>query len=180
MSPKLSKLQQLLPLLVFLITTTLASTLNPPVLPLAVRNPYLSLWYNSRLAPFEDWPQFWTGSHIGVGILARVASTKNVYPLLGRPQDALDPESSAYNISLPEFLGHQYTADATSLKYRLEGGTVDVELLWTSPITGEDIRRQSIPASYLEIKVNGTSLDVDIYVDVNGSGFTFPCCEGWC
>ena len=60
MSSKLSKLQQLL-LPLIILTSTLASTLKPPILPLAVRNPYLSLWYNSRLAPFEDWPQFWTG-----------------------------------------------------------------------------------------------------------------------
>lgn len=41
-----------------------ASTLTPPVLPLIVRNPYLSTWVRSRHAPWEEWPIFWTGDHV--------------------------------------------------------------------------------------------------------------------
>ena len=43
-----------------------ASTLTPNVLPLIVRNPYLSTWlYNARDAPWENWPMFYTGAHVG-------------------------------------------------------------------------------------------------------------------
>lgn len=43
-----------------------ASTLTPPVLPLLVRNPYLSLWLgNARGEPWEEWPMFYTGARVG-------------------------------------------------------------------------------------------------------------------
>ena len=42
-----------------------ASKLNPPVLPLIVRNPYLSLWLNdAREEPWKRWPIFWTGHEV--------------------------------------------------------------------------------------------------------------------
>jgi hypothetical protein len=69
-----------------------ASRLTPPVLPLIVRNPYLSCWLgNAREAPWNKWPMFWTGDEIGFGVLAGVPDSKKVYPLLGRPQDSLLP-----------------------------------------------------------------------------------------
>lgn len=41
------------------------STLTPPVLPLIVRNPYLSTWLgNAREEPWHKWPIFWTGSEV--------------------------------------------------------------------------------------------------------------------
>jgi hypothetical protein len=43
-----------------------ASKLTPNVLPLIVRNPYLSTWLsNARDVPWEHWPMFWTGAHVG-------------------------------------------------------------------------------------------------------------------
>jgi len=42
-----------------------ASTLTPPVLPLIVRNPYLSTWLqNAREEPWSKWPMFWTGAEV--------------------------------------------------------------------------------------------------------------------
>jgi hypothetical protein len=42
-----------------------ASTLTPPVLPLIVRNPYLSTWLgNARDVPWKKWPMFWTGQEV--------------------------------------------------------------------------------------------------------------------
>lgn len=44
-----------------------ASTLQPPVLPLIVRNPYLSTWLqNAREDPWSKWPMFWTGADVCV------------------------------------------------------------------------------------------------------------------
>ncbi len=41
------------------------STLTPPVLPLIVRNPYLSTWLqDAREAPWARWPMFWTGQEV--------------------------------------------------------------------------------------------------------------------
>lgn len=67
-----------------------ASRLTPPVLPLIVRNPYLSTWLNdARGNPWESWPMFWTGEHVGFSILARVPHQQTAYPLLGRSHDSL-------------------------------------------------------------------------------------------
>lgn len=41
------------------------STLTPPVLPLIVRNPYLSVWLgNARDDPWSKWPIFYTGEEV--------------------------------------------------------------------------------------------------------------------
>ncbi len=42
-----------------------ASRLTPPVLPLIVRNPYLSAWLgDARASPWNKWPMFWTGEEV--------------------------------------------------------------------------------------------------------------------
>ena len=42
-----------------------ASKLTPPVLPLIVRNPYLSAWLgDARISPWNKWPMFWTGEEV--------------------------------------------------------------------------------------------------------------------
>lgn len=75
------------------------SRLTPPVLPLVVRNPYLSVWLpDARGLPWEKWPIFWTGQEVGLSVLARMPDTATVYPLLGRAQDSLrrsDPRSAS-------------------------------------------------------------------------------------
>lgn len=70
-----------------------SSRLTPPVLPLIVRNPYLSTWLqNARDNPWERWPMFWTGQEIGFSILASLPGERTSFPLLGRPQDSLSKE----------------------------------------------------------------------------------------
>lgn len=89
-----------------------ASSLTPPVLPLVVRNPYLSVWLaNARDEPWLRWPMFYEGEEvlryntalrssekfeltwkylqIGLSVLLSVPESHEVYPLLGRPQDSL-------------------------------------------------------------------------------------------
>lgn len=66
------------------------STLTPPVIPLIVRNPYLSTWLgNARSEPWQKWPIFWTGQEVGLSVLVGVPSSDTVFPLLGRAQDSL-------------------------------------------------------------------------------------------
>jgi hypothetical protein len=44
---------------------TASATLDAPVLPLIVRNPYLSTWLgHARELPWEHWPIFWTGQEV--------------------------------------------------------------------------------------------------------------------
>ncbi|KAL2875520.1 hypothetical protein SGCOL_009289 [Colletotrichum sp. CLE4] len=163
---------RLLSLLVVAATAS-ASTLTPPVLPLIVRNPYLSTWLgNARDAPWEHWPYFWTGSSVGFSVMASVPDSSTVYPLLGRPQDSLPPSSKYYNMSVPSYLGATFDASTTNLTYSIppppgSSAPVKVVLSFLSPITPTSTFRQSIPAAYLTVHAEG-SFDINIYTDVNG------------
>ncbi|KAG9931933.1 glutaminase A, partial [Aureobasidium melanogenum] len=156
-----------------LVSSVAASTLNPPVLPLIVRNPYLSTWLgNARDKPWTKWPMFYTGEEIGFSVLASVPETRHAYPLLGRPQDSLDEDDHTYNISYPVYKGAQYDASVTNLTYHIPSHNsssdhVEIILSFLSPVTPSSTLRQSIPASYLSIHATG-SFDVDLYIDLNG------------
>ncbi|CAG8971483.1 hypothetical protein HYALB_00002067 [Hymenoscyphus albidus] len=150
-----------------------ASSLKPPVLPLTVRNPYISTWLGSaRGLPWEHWPIFWTGQEVGLSLLAAVPKSNRVYPLLGRPQDSLSRSGDTFNVSFPTYLGATFDASTTNLTYEIPGPDetdqpLELTLSFLSPITPTSTLRQSIPASYLTVQVEG-SFNVDIYVDVNG------------
>ncbi|CAK7264107.1 hypothetical protein SEPCBS119000_000830 [Sporothrix epigloea] len=153
------------------------STLTPPVLPLLVRNPYLSIWLTgARNNPWEKWPIFWTGHSVGFSVMASVPATRSVYPLLGRPQDSLSRSDTNFTVAFPEYLGAAFDASTTNLTYLVPGpaaanseaqGVLKVTLSFLSPITPSSTFRQSIPAAYLNVVVDG-DFDIDIYLDLNG------------
>ncbi|KAI0200991.1 DUF1793-domain-containing protein [Astrocystis sublimbata] len=145
-----------------------ASTLTPPVLPLIVRNPYLSIWLpHARDDPWKAWPMFWRGETVGFAVMASIPHSKTVYPLLGRPQDFLDGHSSSYNVSLPQYHGATFDASTTNLTYTIQESDVKITLSFLSPITPTSTLRQALPASYLTCFVEG-STNVSLYIDVNG------------
>ncbi|ORX90922.1 hypothetical protein BCR34DRAFT_581616 [Clohesyomyces aquaticus] len=158
-----------------LASATETSTLKPPVLPLIVRNPYFSTWLgNAREEPWKKWPMFWTGSEVGFGIMASLPDTGAVFPLLGRPQDSLRSDSKQYSLSYPTYKGAKYDASTTNLTYSIpapaklaDADHLEITLSFLSPITPTSTLRQSIPAAYLSVHVEGC-FDVTIYVDVNG------------
>ncbi|KAJ6083066.1 hypothetical protein N7467_007201 [Penicillium canescens] len=147
-----------------------ASSLTPPVLPLIVRNPYLSTWFgDAREAPWKKWPMFYTGEEVGLSLMAQVPSQGAVYPLLGKPHESLSSKES-YKIKYPEYLGHNYDASTTNLTYHIDTGSadpLDITVSFLSPITPSSTLRQSIPASYVTIDVQG-DVEVNIYMDVDG------------
>ncbi|KAH7136087.1 glutaminase A [Dendryphion nanum] len=144
-----------------------ASTLEPPVLPLVVRNPYLSTWLHAREEPWKKWPFFWEGADLGFGVLASLPDSRTVFPLLGRPHDSLKgDEDRGYDIAYPTYDGAKYDASTTNLTYSLPNN-IEIILSFLSPVTPTSTLRQTIPASYLTIYASGSS-DVNIYVDVNG------------
>ncbi|KAI4850881.1 putative glutaminase [Aureobasidium sp. EXF-8845] len=167
------KLQVVAVAVTSLVSSVAASTLNPPVLPLIVRNPYLSTWLgNARDKPWTRWPMFYTGEEMGFSVLASVPETRHAYPLLGRPQDSLDQNDQTYNVSYPVYKGAQYDASVTNLTYHIlsqnsSSDYVEIVLSFLSPVTPSSTLRQSIPASYLSIHATG-NFDVDIYIDLNG------------
>ncbi|KAJ5174657.1 glutaminase [Penicillium canariense] len=148
-----------------------ASTLNPPVLPLIVRNPYLSTWLgNAREAPWAKWPMFYTGEEVGLALMAHVPSQGAVYPLVGKPQDSLASNAEYGQLQYPEYRGHNYDASSTNFTYRIDAATstpVDIIVSFLSPITPTSTLRQSIPASYVTIDVHG-HVDVNVYMEIDG------------
>ncbi|KAH8595633.1 hypothetical protein B0O99DRAFT_622339 [Bisporella sp. PMI_857] len=150
-----------------------ASTLHPPVLPLIVRNPYLSTWLGSaRDLPWDRWPIFWTGQELGLSVLVAVPKSHSVFPLLGRPHDSLPKSGKAFNVSYPNYLGATFDASTTNLTYQVPAGDplqppAEVILSFLSPITPTSTLRQSIPASYMTVHVSG-SFNIDVYIDING------------
>ncbi|KAI1966826.1 hypothetical protein LOZ58_000315 [Ophidiomyces ophidiicola] len=151
-----------------------SSRLKPPVLPLIVRNPYLSTWLgNARGDPWEKWPIFWAGQNMGMSLMAQVPSSKTVYPLLGRPHDSLD-HISPKGLAFPIYTGAFYDASTTNLTYRIpepvqgdKATDLEITLSFLSPITPTSTARQSIPASYVTIYVKG-NIAVNFYMDLNG------------
>jgi len=159
-----------------LVGQSAASKLHPPVLPLTVRNPYLSTWLqNAREEPWTRWPMFWTGEEIGLSVIAGVHGSDIVYPLLGRPQDSLLPvnKHDGYNVSYVTYLGATYDASITNLTYSIPPPSSNyskdavLTISFLSPITPTSTLRQSIPASYLSVHAEG-EFDISIYIDING------------
>lgn len=108
--------------------------------------------------------------------MASTPDTGDVFPLLGRPQDSLGGSHAlGYNVTFPTYLGATFDASTTNLTYSLSTPSVriptNVTLSFLSPITPTSTLRQSLPASYLTVHVEGT-FDVNVYIDVNGEWVT--------
>lgn len=116
-----------------------------------------------------------TSPQLGFSIMAATQGEKQstVYPLLGRPQDSLHG-SNDFAVAFPEYLGVTFDASTTNLTYLIasplaksDADPVRLTLSFLSPITPSSTLRQSLPAAYLNVFVEG-SFDVDLYVDLNG------------
>jgi hypothetical protein len=135
--------------------------LRPPAVPLAVRSPYLSTWMAADL-PAGHWPSFWTGRTTAMTGIARIDGTD--YLFLGAPNIPNHP--------LPRGLVQRsLTLTATRSRYVLEGGGARLTLTFLSPVEPGDLRRQSIPMSYITAEVSSTdgkAHDVSLYFDISG------------
>lgn len=69
---------------------------------------------------------------------------------------------------MPAYAGSSFDASTTNLTYRLgPDDSIKVTLSFLSPITPTSTLRQSLPASYMAVYLDGI-LDVNIYTDVSG------------
>ena len=134
--------------------------IRPPAVPLAVRSPYLSTWMPAdNLA--GTWPSFWTGRTTAMTGIAHIDGVPFLF--LGAP-----------NISGTVLRGmaqRSLTLTATRSQYVFEGGGVELTLTFLSPIEPGDLRRQSMPLSYLTAGVRSTDKgvhDVGLYFDISG------------
>ncbi|WP_377267171.1 glutaminase domain-containing protein [Peterkaempfera sp. SMS 1(5)a] len=134
--------------------------IRPPAVPLAVRSPYLSTWMPAdNLA--GTWPSFWTGRTTAMTGLARIDGVPFLF--LGAP-----------NIPgqvLRGMVQRSLTVTATRSQYLFEAGGVQLTLTFLSPVEPGDLRRQSMPLSYVTAEVrsaDGHAHDVALYLDISG------------
>ncbi len=134
--------------------------IRPPATPLAVRSPYLSTWLPAdNLA--GTWPAFWTGHITAMTGIVRVDGV--AYTFMGAPGLNTQALRGAVQESLE--------LTATRSRFRLEAGGVALAVTFLSPIEPGDLRRQSMPLSYVIIEA--ASADemphrVSVYVDISG------------
>lgn len=113
---------------------------------------------------------------VGFSVMASVPESGDVYPLLGRPQDSLAGSGRDYNVTFPDYLGATFDASTTNLTYSIPAPNLQDEplrltLSFLSPITPTSTLRQSLPAAYLTVHVEG-AFDVNVYIDLNGEWVT--------
>jgi hypothetical protein len=151
-----------------------ATPIQPPAAPLAVRGPYLSTWLPSSTLS-GTWQQFWQGHTTAIGGIARIDG--NSYLFMGDPTIVLDIPNGNYGTpsTVQDFeLALQQTGlevTPTRSTFTLEGGGVQLVVEFLSPVEPGDLRRQSIPLSYVLISArstDGRTHDVQIYADISG------------
>ena len=133
--------------------------IRPPATPLVVRNPYVSTWMTSD-TPVHVWPTFWNGSVKAVTGMARVDGTSYIF--MGDPTNIGDVRTMRQ-------AGLEITA--TRSIYTFEGGGISLSVEFLSPVEAGDMRRLSVPFSYVNMSAHGTdkkSHEVSLYLDISG------------
>jgi glutaminase A-like protein/uncharacterized protein DUF5127/uncharacterized protein DUF4964 len=154
--------------------TLAAAPIRPPAAPLAVRNPYLSTWLPATALP-GTWEQFWPGHVTAMAGIARIDGT--AYMFMGAPSITLTVPDG--NHGTPSTVsGFERALQQTGLTvtptrsvFTLEGGGVGVTVEFLSPVEPGDLRRQSVPMSYVVVSarsVDDKEHDVQIYADITG------------
>ncbi|MGD0083454.1 MAG: DUF5127 domain-containing protein [Acidimicrobiales bacterium] len=136
------------------------TTLRPPAVPLAVRDPYVSAWLcGTELG--GSWATGWGGAPMSVCGLARVDG--HTYVWCGDPQLS--------GVSLRPMTQSSLEVTPTCSIFTLEGGGVRLAVEWLSPIEPGDPRLQSVPLALLTVTVSstdGSHHDVEVYCDLSG------------
>jgi hypothetical protein len=131
--------------------------IRPPATPLAVRSPYLTTWLpGDSLA--GTWPTFWRGAVTAIAGIVRVDNQPYVF--IGAPGGGW-----------PLVTQTSLVVTATRSTYTQTAGPVTVTTEFFSPVDPADLRRQSVPMSYLTVSVaanDGGSHTVSLYLDISG------------
>ncbi|KAF2746006.1 glutaminase GtaA [Sporormia fimetaria CBS 119925] len=149
---------------------TAFSPLRPPSFPLAVKTPYLSTWLpaGTGLGPSisghlaGQWATFWTGEFVEWTGLIRVDGKTFLWmgALAGIPK--------------AEQTYAEYTSTKTAFTFEV-GKKVLMQVTFLSPITPLDLKRQSLPFSYMEVQIwplDGKYHSVQLYTDVSAHWVT--------
>ncbi|KAI9287619.1 DUF1793-domain-containing protein [Umbelopsis sp. AD052] len=143
-----------------------ASTIRGPSYPLAVRQPYVSTWLPADSLS-GNWPTFWTGAVKGWEGMIRVDGT--TYEWMGAASGGGSPPVSHVAKQ------NSVTTTPTQTVFSLTAGPVNVNVTFLSPVEYDDIKRQSIPLSYVFVTAeanDGKSHAVQVYSDITGEWAT--------
>ncbi|GJE95240.1 DUF5127 and DUF1793 domain-containing protein [Phanerochaete sordida] len=141
----------------FLVQAQLSDTLWPPLMPLAVRSPYLSAWITLTSGP-TNWPGFWTDPGLGWAGLIRV-DNNITYGWQGNTDARWKIPATIQNV--------QVTPTRTIVS--LVAGPVDFNVTFLSPIEPADPVKQSFPFTYFAISAvsnDGANHEVQVYSDI--------------
>ncbi|KAL1998449.1 hypothetical protein VTN02DRAFT_6160 [Thermoascus thermophilus] len=135
---------------------------RPPALPLAVKSPYVNTWLDAGRDGGDggylpgQWPVFWTNQVTGWTGMIRVDG--EVYTWMGLPGSRLVNQTS-----------YRYTSTRSVFAMDV-AGAVAMNITFLSPVTPDDLQRQSLAFSYLHVDVwsmDGKSHDVQLYADIS-------------
>ncbi|EJD38416.1 DUF1793-domain-containing protein [Auricularia subglabra TFB-10046 SS5] len=133
----------------------------PSAIPLTVRSPYLSAWQHggdSHL--YGSWASFSDSKRI-LGWTGYAAVDGKVYLTMGSPGTGAPNTANQTGFYMT----------ATSSVFTLVTGPVSLTYTFLSPITPDDLVRQSIPFAYISVQaasMDGLQHTVKIYTDISG------------
>ena len=132
-----------------------------PAYPLAVKNPYLSTWLSGEFDSnvTRAAPQFWNQDPITWNILARVgplgSASAITYSLFGHPDAVIGLQPAVQRGPVNYTSTHTYVT--------LEAGKAQFILDFFSPVSPNNLVRQSMPYSYLTITASADK-ETDIQI----------------
>jgi len=140
--------------------TSTFTPVRPPATPLAVRAPYLSTWQFADNLP-GTWSTFWNGVVKAIAGIARIDGAPYVF--CGNPGNntPIAPPMTQTNL----------TVTPTRSIYTLQAGGVTLTVTFLSPVEANDLRRLSMPLSYIFVQAqsnDGASHQVSVYLDITG------------
>lgn len=135
------------------------SPIRPPAVPLVVRNPYVSTWQCSDVAP-GTWSTFWNGNVKALTGIARIDGSSYIF--FGAPGGIGTTQVMTQT---------QLEVTPTQSRYVFEAGGVTLYLTFLSPVEASDIQRLSMPFGYLIAQAqanDGKAHTVNLYFDISG------------
>ncbi|KAH7106819.1 DUF1793-domain-containing protein [Auriculariales sp. MPI-PUGE-AT-0066] len=144
-----------------------ATPFNPHSIPLAVRTPYLSTWLSQGegAALNDRWAEFWTGHDQVMAWTGYIRVDGKVYTWMGAPNT--NGSEKAVQTDM------EFTSSSTN--FNLAAGAVDIIVTFLSPVLPTDLKRQSLPLSYISLTVSssdGDEHDVQVYLDISSEWAT--------
>lgn len=131
--------------------------LRPPAVPLAVCDPYFSVWSCAdRL--YDEWPRHWTGQVHAMSGLIRVDG--QTWRFMGRPLEENAEVADARQVGLE--------VTPTRTLYRFAAGPVELRVTFTTPMLPDDLDVLARPVTYVQYDVRSADdqrHEVSVYFD---------------